>query len=285
MSLPPWPRLGSWGPGPGPLGCGLRGGGCGPREGQVGPPHSCLGPAVWSGRKEAWEHPQDPLLRWGPSPPSPLPEPTCLRLTGMSTPTFRPPNPQPPHPGRKHTESPHHRPCLWTEVTLLVARHDRPLAGVRAVSGDTPTSWPVLGVEESSPKFMSTWNLRMRPYLERGSLQMGSVMMRSHWSTVSPNAMTGAPVRGTFRQKDTRDRPHRDRHRGWRDAATSPGMKSGAPKAGRGRKDPPPEPPEGAGPVTPGCPSYGTLLQLSQDTPVPTPTHTQACRQTPASVL
>lgn len=118
---------------------------------------------------------------------------------------------------------------------------------------------------------MSTWNLRMRPYLERGSLQMGSVMMRSHWSTVSPNAMTGAPVRGTFRQKDTWDRPHGDRCRGWRDGATSPGIKSGAPKAGRGRKDPPPEPPEGAGPVTPGCPSCGTLLQLSQDTPVPSP--------------
>lgn len=100
---------------------------------------------------------------------------------------------------------------------------------------------------------------------------MGSVMMRSHWRTVSPDAMTGAPVRGTFRQKHTRDRPHRDRRRGWRDAATSPGMKSGAPKAGRGRKDPPPEPPEGAGPVTPGCPSCGTSLQLSQDTPVPSP--------------
>ena len=63
--------------------------------------------------------------------------------------------------------------------------------------------------------------------------------------------MTTVPIKVRTGGTDTEGKPQEEGRRHGRDAATSPGT-PGAPEAGRGSKDPPLEPQEGAQP----CPAW-----------------------------
>lgn len=73
---------------------------------------------------------------------------------------------------------------------------------------------------------MSIWNLRIGPYLERGSSQIQSAKIRSYWSKVDPNPTTDVLMRKKNKDTETpRDRTQscEEKDRNWSHTSTSQG--------------------------------------------------------------